>query len=184
MNRVKKTILNVIAIVILSFISLSFLGLHLTPLSAHRVSERSIHYGPSEIVHIENFSGGKYILGKYDKWISFNTVNRVGLLFWRFGNQVTGIENDTSNPLNYTYGMDQEKYKLYGIINDPEIKRIEIILKSGEIVNVTNFYDDMFLVLWGKGLSTDFDKMKAYDSDNNLLVESSHPGEYIIFPIP
>jgi len=50
--------------------------------------------------------------------------------------------------------------------------------------SVTNFYDDMFLVLWGKGLSTDFDKMKAYDSDNNLLVESSHPGEYIIFPIP
>lgn len=172
MSRVKKIVVNSIAIAIMSFITLSLLGLHLTPLAAHRASERSIHYGPSEIVHIEGFSGGKYILGKYDKWISCNTVNRVGLFFWRLGNQVTGIENDTSKPLNYTWGMSDRNYRLYGIINDSAITRIIITLENGETIEETQFYDDMFLIAWDgiQYLKT----IKAYDSDNNLIFEDTY----------
>lgn len=183
MNRVKKTVLNIIAIVALFFIIISFSGLHLTPLAAHRASEHSIHYGPSEIVHIQAFTGGKYILGKYDKWISCNTIHRVGLVFWRFGSQVTGIENDPSKPVNYTFGMSQEKYRLYGIINDSKISKIEVVLKNGEVLEAS-YYDDMFM-LWGNhdDFHSAFDLLKAYDSNNNLLLESTYPGEFI-YPVP
>ena len=85
MSRNKKIIRNIVVLGILFFVFLKATGLYLIPLSAHENSERSIHYGPSEVVHIEDFDEGKYILCKYDKWISCNTVKRELLFFWRFG---------------------------------------------------------------------------------------------------
>ena len=76
MSRKKKILRNLIILVILFFIFLKSTGLYLSPISAHKSSERSIHYGPSEIVHIEDFSRGKYILCKYNGWVSCNTVEK------------------------------------------------------------------------------------------------------------
>lgn len=57
MNRRRKTITNIILVIVLLFIFLKVTDLYLTPLRAHRASEKSIHYGPSEVVHVENFPG-------------------------------------------------------------------------------------------------------------------------------
>ena len=103
MNRKKKVMRNIITSFILFIIFVKGTGLYFTPLGAHRDSERTAHYGQSEIVHIEDFKKGKYILGRYDKWFSCNTVNRSLLFFWRFGNQVHGSENDLSQPLSYSW---------------------------------------------------------------------------------
>ena len=116
MSKNKKILRNIVLLIIIIFILFPRFGLYLSPLSAHRASEKSIHYGPSEIVHIEDFDRGKYILGKYDKWISCNTVNRSLLFFWTFGDQVTGIENDLTKAVSYTWGMSEDQYKIYGII--------------------------------------------------------------------
>ena len=124
--------------------------LYLTPISAHEYSERSIHYGPSEVVHIEDWDGGKYILCKYDKWVSCNTVKRTLLLFWRFGNQPIGFENDKTKAVDYTWGASGQYWKLYGIINDDKIKKVEITLDNGEVLTQTAFYDDLFLCKCGE----------------------------------
>ena len=176
MNREKKIIRNIILLIVSFFLFLRVAGLYLTPLAAHRASEKSIHYGPSQVVHIEDFVGGKSILGKYDKWISANTVNRSLFFFWRFGNGVIGIENDKTKEINYAYGMTGENAHYYGIINDEKIKRIEIVLENGEILNETEFYDDMFLLV-GAGTNDNFPRVsniKGYDSEGNVIYEEAY----------
>lgn len=176
MNRPKKIVRNIILIIILFFIFLKSAGLYLTPLSAHRASEKSIHYGPSQVVYIEDFDRGKNILAKYDKWISANTVNRSLFFFWRFGNGVIGIENDKTKAINYSYGMTGENSHYYGIINDEKIKRVEIVLENGEVFNETEFYDDMFLFV-GTGSNDRFPRVtniKGYDLEDNVIYEEDY----------
>ena len=173
MNRLKLIIRNAFIILILLFLFLNRTGLYLTPLSAHENSERSAHYGPSKVVHIEDFEKGKHILGKYDKWISCNTVNRVFYFFWGFGNQVHGFENDTSKAIDFSYGASYEYYKCYGIINDENIKKVEITLDNGDKYFTTDFYDNLFLITW---IASDDDgfyikNIKGYDSIGNIIYE-------------
>ena len=82
MTRKKKIIRNLIIIIIIYLLPINNTGLYLDPIKAHKDSERSSHYGPSEIVHIEDFPRGKYILGKYDRWFSCNTINKELGIFW------------------------------------------------------------------------------------------------------
>lgn len=176
MNRPKKIVRNIILIIVLSFIFLKSTGLYLTPSSAHRASEKSIHYGPSQVLHIEDFDGGKTILGKYDKWFSANTINRRLFFFWSFGNGVIGTENDKTKAINYDYGMTGDNAHYYGIINDEKIERIEILLENGEIFNETEFYEDMFLLV-GTGTNDNFPRVsniKGYDLEGNVIYEEAY----------
>ena len=175
MSRFKKVIRNIIVLSILSFLLFWRSGLYLSPLSAHEHSERSIHYGPSEVVHIEDFDAGKYILGKYDKWVSCNTVNRVLYLFWRFGDQPTGFENDKTKAVDYTWGSSYQYNKIYGIINDDKVKKIDITLSNGKIFTQTGFYGDLFLFTWRSNdkENCDFKNIKGYDSGNNIIFEEN-----------
>lgn len=169
MIRKKKIVKNVVILIVLSILSFNR-GIYLTPIAAHKASERSIHYGPSKVIHIEDFDGGKYILCKYDKWISCNTVNRSLFFFWSFGNQVTGIEVDKEKPLNFTWSLSNDGSKVYGIINDKNINRVELNLEDGTTFSQTEFYDDdMFLFTWEgeAGISG----VKAYDSQGNILFD-------------
>lgn len=178
MSRNKKIIRNIVILILLFFLTLRVSGLYLRPLSAHESSERSAHYGPSEVVHMEDFHGGKYILCKYDKWVSCNTVKRKLFFFWGFGNQVTGFENDKTKVIDYTWGMSSNDYKLYGIINDDRIRKIEITLGNGEVFTETKFYDDLFLFTWEShdhdDRSLDFNNIKGYDSENNIIFEDEY----------
>lgn len=174
LNRKKKLIRNIIALIILLIIFVKSSGLYFTPLGAHRDSERTAHYGPSEIIHIEDYEKGKYILCKYDKWFSCNTVNKKLFFFWHFGNQVHGIENDLSQPLSYYWVGEGNFYKVYGIINDKRIKKVEVVLNNGDTLVQENFYDDMFLIHWVANDSKYYSKVRAYDEDGNMVFEGKY----------
>lgn len=176
MNRNKKIVRNIIILIIFFFLFLNRSGLYLSPLSAHEHSERSIHYGPSEVVHIKNFDKGKYILCKYDKWVSCNTVNKALFFFWRFGNQVTDFENDKTKAVDYTWSISHQHCNLYGIINENKVKRIEITLDDGNIFTQNKFYDDLFLFTWkaNNNEDRDFKKIKGYDANNNIIFEEEY----------
>lgn len=183
MNRFRKIIRNIIILVILIIIYIWSRGLFLSPITAHEFSERSIHYGPSEVIHIEDFDKGKFLLCKYDKWVSCNTVKRELFFFWRYGNQPIGFENDKTKPVDYSWSISGDKnnfyYRVYGIINDDKVKKIELTLEDGEVFTQTEFYDnDLFLFTWKSEVNKDKDKdhksLKGYDADNNLIFE----GEY------
>lgn len=166
-NRKKKIVRNCAAIFILALLIFNYTGLYLTPLSAHKFSEKSIHYGPSEIKHIEKFDKGIYLLCKYDKWVSCNTVDKSFLFFWRIGSQVTGFEYNKSQAVDYTWGSSGKYYKLYGIANDPRVKKIEVILNNGDVLTQTSFYDELFLVTWN---GQSYPKIvNAYDINNKII---------------
>ncbi len=173
MSRGKKIIINILILGITSFILLGRLGLFFTPLSAHENSERSINYGPSKVIHIENFKGGKYILGTYDKWISCDTVNRVGLIFWVAGSQPVGFENDTSKAVSYTWYSSAKDFRVYGIVNDNDVKKIEVTLSNGEVLTQTDFYEDLFLIRWKRKENLYFSAIRGYDEENRLIYEEN-----------
>ena len=175
MSRNKKLIRNLIILAALLTLFLFSSNLYLTPLSAHEHSERSIHYGPSNVVHIEDFDKGKYILCKFDKWVSCNTVNKSLLFFWSFGSQPTGFENDKSKIINYTWSMSHNYYKAYGIINDNKVKKVEILLNNGDIKTQTIFYDKLFLFNWKAPDNENvyIENIKGYDINNKIIFEEN-----------
>lgn len=172
MNRTRKIFLNITVIIISFTLFLMFTGYSLTAKGAFKNSERTGNYGPSEIVHIEEFKGGKHYLGKYDKWFSGHTVYRDLFFFWRYGNQVSGMENDLSKALSYSWEMSEKRLKFYGIINDPNISKIEITLESGDMLSTEEFYDDMFLMTWdNKEEGVYIQEIRAYDENEDLIFE-------------
>lgn len=175
MSRLKKIIRNIIILSALCFIIFIRLGFYLDPISAHESSERSLHYGPSKIVHIKDFEKGKFILGKYDKWFSCDTVNRELFFFWIFGSNSVGLENDETKAIRYTSGYSNPYYKVYGIINDDRVKKIEITLENGDVLTRTDFYDGLFLFYW-KSENSEYDEYKelrGYDVKGNLIFEGN-----------
>ncbi|WP_242831257.1 hypothetical protein [Desulfitobacterium dehalogenans] len=156
-------------------------GLYLSPLSAHENSERSIHYGPSKVVHMEDFDKGKYILGKYDRWVSCNTVRKELLFFWSFGNNPIGFENDPTEIIDYTidgfHDDDHYDFKLYGIVNDPRIKKVEIILRDGKVLTQTEFYGDLFLITWRTNDYTSdwgLEEVRGYGEGDSILFRAEN----------
>lgn len=175
MTRLKLIVRNAVIILILLVLFLNRTGLYLTPMSAHKSSERSANYGPSKVVYIKEYEKGMNLLGKYDKWVSCNTVDKRLFFFWGFGNQVHGFENDKTKTLDYSWSASYEYYKCYGILNDENINKVEITLYNGEVYTTTDFYEDLFLITW---ISSDEDgsyikSIKGYDSTGKIIYEEN-----------
>lgn len=174
MTRSKKVIRNLAIILGLCFLLVLRTPLYLTPLSAHEHSERGLHYGPSDVVHVEDFDGGKYILAKYDKWYSCNSVEKTLGFFWRPGDGSLGTVNEKTKAVAFSWSASDENSIAYGIINDDRIKTIELTLGDGHILTQTQFYDNMFLIPWTFNNTNNkyFEKIKGYDASNKVIFES------------
>lgn len=177
MTKIIKLIRNIGIIIILLILLIRIGGLHFSPVTAYEKTERSLHYGPSDIIHIEDIDGDKLILGKYDKWISFMPVKKEFIFFWKAGGHSLGMEIDDREILNYWIGMTDDTYYCYGIINDQIVEEVEISLKDGRIFRGSDFYDDLFLIKWES--ENDYDgwrqiNVKAYDANGKVIFE----GEY------
>ncbi|MDQ7093612.1 hypothetical protein REC12_08425 [Desulfosporosinus sp. PR] len=171
--RLKKTIRNILILVLLFLIFVLRSGFYPTPLSAHQRSEQSLHYGPSQVVHSEDCAEGKYILGKYDRWVSCESIQRKFFFFWTIGDR-SNFENDTTKPFAFSWMTSEGgNCNLYGIINDQRIKRITLTFNNGQLMTQTGFYEDLFLFTWK--LAPDdppsdyFKDLKGYDAYGNIL---------------
>jgi len=177
-TRSKKLIRNSLIIIVLGILLFRMSGLYLTPLQAHEKSELGANYGPSKIAHVEDFKYGKYYLGKYDKWFSCNTVKRELGLFWRFGSNVYGKENDTTKAIDFSWQSTRMQDKMYttiyGVINDSKVKKVEVTRSDGEVLTQTEFYDDMFLFHYESVNDLYMKSIKAYDEDNKLIFEKAY----------
>ncbi|SDH49347.1 hypothetical protein [Desulfosporosinus hippei] len=176
MSRSQKIVRNLVIFLGLCLLFITQTALYLTPLSAHEHSERSLLYGPSEVVHVEDFDEGKYILAKYDRWYSCNSVERTLGLFWRSGGGSIGTENDKTKAVAFSWSASYEHCVAYGIINDDRVKRIELTLSNGQVLTQTKFYDRMFLILWtDKNNNNYFEKLIGYDASDKVIFESELP---------
>ncbi len=178
MSRVIKTIRNLIFICILLAVFLATTGLRLTPTQAHINSERSLHYGPSELVKIYDYGNYQQLLCTYDKWVSCSTVKRELLFFWGIGG-FNVFENDKTKEIDYSYSWSKNENNsgiVYGISNNPSITKIELYTSDGIIFTQDELYDNLFYFSWQCDYS-DFgvEKILGYNENDNLVSE-------IIFP--
>lgn len=169
MNRKRKILRNIIFIVI--FISFALLSgmFYIDPVAAYRGSERSIHYGPSEVVHVEDFPGGKYFLGKYDRWISCNIMQKSMGIFWSAGGYTTGTEIRYDHPIYYEAQYGQPHARVYGIRHDESITKVEVHLMDGTVITQEEFHEDLFLLTWER--ASEFNKIIAYDDDGRMVFQ-------------
>lgn len=182
MSRRTRIILNEILLLVLSSLFFTYVGLYPSALLAFRNAERTLHYGPSEIAHIENYPDGKLIVGKYDKWISCTVIRRVLLVFWTFDGAALGLENDTSEAAVCSWDYSKQRYRLYGIVNAPSAGKVEVMLVDGTVLTQTELHDDVFLFTWkdeqyrGRGGAQ---VVRVYDTAGALLFEHEYyrPGE-------
>lgn len=168
MIRLKKIIINIILISVCLYIFLNLTGLSLSPISAYEKSERKNHYGPSEIIHIEKSMNNRYILGRYDKWVSLNTIKRDFFFFW-IGTDPIGFENTKSKAIEYNWNMNDNALKIYGIINDERIKKIEVILDNSMTTTITEFYEDLFFFVADTNQYSH--TIRGYDINDELIFE-------------
>lgn len=169
MNRKRKIIRNLL---IIAWCILVFIHQHyLSPVKAHYDSEAAIHYGPSQIVHMRDYDKGKYILSRYDQWISLNRVDRVLGFLWSFGRSPHGHRVDDSEPIFYQWGASYTYYHLYGLVQDLDIKRIHLVLNEDIVLVQEGLYDGMFLFTWTAEEydSFKFKTIEAYDAEGQLL---------------
>jgi len=167
MSRKNKIIKNCVIVFVAFLIFINYNGIYVTPLEAHEFSEKSIHYGPSEVKHIEDYNNRKYLLCQYDKLVSCDVVKRSLVFFWSIGGSPIGFVNDTKEAVDYACSGSDNIAKLHGIINDPSIIKIEAVFKSGEVLTQTNFYDGLFLIIWeGQKFP---DKVNGYDVNGNII---------------
>ena len=173
MSRRWKVVRNVTLFIILFIVFMKFFSLYLTPRAAYEHAERKSHYGPSRMVHMYNFEGDKYFLCTYDKWISVDKVNRSLFFLWN-GDNPSILENDNSMAVKYTWSISNTiEGKVFGIVNDDRIRKLEVVLEDGRQLIETQFYDKMFLFHWKSQDSgnCNFTSFKGYDSENNLIFE-------------
>ena len=167
MKRKKRILRNIIILLILIILPMQFY--YINPLKAHEASEKGIHYGPSRVIHVEDYELGKYYLCKYDRWFSCDSIKRVWGIFYRFGSQVTGEEINKEEPVNYSWCYSQGYYRFYGVVNDEEITSIELVFHdgSGLVLRQDDLYEDMFLFHGKKEWSTYF-TLNGYSNTGEL----------------
>ena len=173
MSRKKKLLRNMLTITVITILVYSSRSFYMSPMAAHKAAERNFHYGPSDIIHVEDFSGGKYFLGKYDRWISCSTIEKVWGPFWSYSGQITGIELETDKPITYTWSFSwgSPKYysEVYGILHDQSIDKVDVHLMDGTVLTQNEFYEDMFLLHWDG--QVEFDRIIAYDSSGTAVFQ-------------
>lgn len=183
MTKGQKLIINLIILILLLLLFGHYSTASLTPLTAHKRSERSINYGPSTIIKSQRVKGGMLYLCKYDKWYSLDAVKRGFLWLWYPGDMSLGKENNINNPIEYSWEASSISNncilgKFYGIVNDPNIKTVRLELNVNgkmEIFEQKELDNNMFLFTWEGGITSYDGKIMGFDKNSNTIYEKPLP---------
>jgi len=176
MNRLLKTLRNLLLIVFLGILFLALTGLRLSPIQAHKASERGIHYGPSKIVKVFDYGSYQHLLCTYDRWVSCNTVNKNLFFLWSAGSQPIGFENDPDKAFVYSGVYSDKLMMVYGIVNDPNITRMELRIGQDQVLVQETLYDNLFYFSW-KGSYNDRENMTltGYNDQGDIWLDMQIP---------
>ncbi|SFJ69343.1 hypothetical protein SAMN02799624_05529 [Paenibacillus sp. UNC496MF] len=157
-----------------------------TPEEAHRLSEKSFHYGPTAVARkvVAPFDKDQVVfLGTYKAWFSADTVKRRhgG---WVPGDGVGGVEIDRSKPLTYSWSGSATHdrlmaFKFYGYVSDDRIAAIELVMTGKKSGNMASMHapigkDRMFLFLWeaDNGNNGEWQSVLGLDASGKLVYEA------------
>lgn len=181
MSRQKKVLRNGLLIAVVLGILFWGSNLHLSPVKVFEITERQFHYGPSEIVHMEDFRGGKQILAiDNDTSISCFTLERRYVFFWRLassGGPVAMFEFDPLLPVDHAWSMTgQGDYKFWGIVNDERIERLELEMSDGTRYHQDQFHGGGVFLIQHQGMMESrifYAFLRGYDHEDQLIYEEA-----------
>ncbi|WP_130862930.1 hypothetical protein [Bacilliculturomica massiliensis] len=148
MNRKKALIRNLALTAGCTLLIYTVSGFFFVPESAFRVSERSSHYGPSEIVCVGDAGSAQYFFGSFENYISLTEIKRYYLpVLWTIGNQYLGHRRDLSQALDPQYsshvlsdGLSSagagRRVIVYGYVNDPSVTLLELNYGDGHVLRL------------------------------------------------
>ncbi|WP_164669782.1 DUF5044 domain-containing protein [Virgibacillus doumboii] len=191
----KKAILEwVLAAVLIFFVvkdSAYINYYHLSPVEAHEQSERTYHYGPSEIVEDIDLGDAHIYLAKYKDWFSANTVNRHAGIFWSPGSSVAGRKIKQNQDISHSWSgtasnEDEMRMKFYGIVTNPNITEVELdVVEDYDRMQKVNEDDiqtyskelkehRMFLFHWiGENHDYKWIEIRGLDENGKVVYEES-----------
>lgn len=148
-----------------------------SPVKAHESSERTYHYGPSEIVKTIDLDKSKIYLCRYKDWFSANTVKK-GFIKWYPGDQVAGTPIDYSKQVSYSgsgssISGNEMIMKVYGYVNDPEITTMTFKFNNKEDTLIYDLDESrMFIFYWKEGSEKfNIKYLKGLDGEGNVILE-------------
>jgi len=149
-------------------------------IKAHEAAERTLHYGPSEIVDTIDLDDIKIYLCRYKDWFSTSTVKK-NFVKWNIGYSTTK-EIKTDEKVTWTYnGLTIRKHeflmKLYGYVNDEDISTItlEIVGDTGsEVLEYQLNENRMFVFCWKiQGEKYGFKYLKGINDAGKVVYEKA-----------
>ncbi|WP_223701211.1 hypothetical protein [Sutcliffiella deserti] len=149
----------------------------LSPLAAHEKSERTFHYGPSEVEEEIDLEKVRVYLGHYKGWFSANTVIRHNMLFWAPGSQVGGQEIEEDEDISYSWSgssITKDTYltMFYGIVSNPEIKEVILEMHNEEPLTYPLKDHQMFIFHWyEEDFRQDWVSLQGMDADGKVVYE-------------
>ncbi|MGI6226784.1 MAG: hypothetical protein ACOYJ1_11080 [Peptococcales bacterium] len=133
MKKKKKIIINLLIIGFSLLVYMIVTGAGFTPAMAHKRQERTINYGPSQIVKVVEKGASRFFLGQFNGYYSCSMVERGRLGLWYGARKgMWGMEIKEDKPINfhhlYIYDDNQtfDELYVYGVINDERVKRIKL----------------------------------------------------------
>lgn len=126
-----------------------------TAINAFKASEKSYHYGPSQIKKKIDLKNGKIYLGKYKDWISATAIEK-RLIKWYPANGVGGFPINYSNKVTQTWtcgnmGDKSYIYTFFGYVNDSTITTVDFKAEKKGKTSTMKYNinsDKMFIFCW------------------------------------
>lgn len=160
---------------VFSFGSFSAIG-------AYRSSERTMHYGPSEIKKVIDVKNGKVYLGKYKNWISASPMEKK-FIKWYPGNGGAGCpikySDKISNFMEYgEMGHNSYIFSVFGYVNDSNIKVVSLEFGENKKMNAMKYKitsDKMFIFCLGNNSHKyKVTSLKGLDKDGKVIYENEY----------
>ncbi|KMK75855.1 hypothetical protein [Alkalihalobacillus pseudalcaliphilus] len=151
---------------------------YLSPENTLRYSEKSMHYGPSDIIDERKVNSSIIYLSTYKDWFSASHVERKWGIFWQHRNG-GGIKKNSEEAITHIFGSSFKGEPaisyMGGYVSDPEIDVIEVELDHETLQEPVND-QQLFLVVWKGGRS--YEVLRSYrglNEEGDVLYEYEHP---------
>lgn len=127
-----------------------------SPLKAHEQSERTLHYGPSEIIKEIDIEKGKIYLCRYKEWFSASTVIKKNIK-WYTGGGPGGRKIDKADKISYSWnGSKIHDYffmRIYGYVSAEDIDKVLLDVEIDDSTKTLEYKlddDRMFIFYWNE----------------------------------
>lgn len=178
MNKKKKLTLQIVVLILILLSLFLQYQLFFSWESAYRHLETYEHFGPASEIHTLNDSGDRYILAKYDRWISIFYIYEQYGFFYRPGFMTDSLEIDKEADISLQTSVvhfNEREYLVYAYAKDP-ITTLEVVRGDGSTITLEPLTDHIHIGYWlwesvEVNPELEITIVRGYDQEGELVYE-------------